>query len=429
MFFLYNLIYFFLFLIAYPVYSLIRIIKGKPPVNLLLRLGLKKIEFKKAAGRTVWIHAVSVGEVQAARPLINGLLKKRSDIAVTLSVTTETGKRIAENIFEKDVQIIPFPLDFTFSVRRYLDVVDPYAVIIMETELWPGFCYETKKRGVPLLLVNGRLSDGSYPYYRILKFFFRRVLACFSKIMVQTEEYRRRFIDIGSEPNKVEVMKSLKYDLSNFEIDADLKKRIKRELRISSKDRLFVAGSTHTGEEEILLYVYKKLLAKEPNLRLVLVPRRPQRFAEVEELIKKSGLTYCRRSGDGSSGDWKVLLVDKMGELKVYYSLAELVFVGGSIYPHGGQNLLEPAAFSVPVMFGPNVQNFQEMAEALIAEGGGFVVRDADECFRISAMFLEERQRYEKASEGAYRVIRNSQGGVEACLKAINNYLGSRKKV
>jgi 3-deoxy-D-manno-octulosonic-acid transferase len=420
---LYSLIYSVLFAVLVPLYLIVRKIKGKPPVPFLSRLGIKIRKIKESERRPVWIHAVSVGEVLAAKPLVEKLREEYPYLPLVLSVTTETGKRAAAAELPFDLYIIDLPFDFAFSVRRYLNIVKPQLVIIMETELWPRFCCELNRRNIPLLLVNGRLSEKSFPKYRIVKPLMRKVLSFFTRLIVQTERYRERFIGVGAEPEKIEVVSSLKYHKSNFDIDREIRGGIKDKCGISDNDIIIVGGSTHKGEEEVLLDVFRRLKKKHARIRLVLVPRRPERFKVVEKLIKESGFRYCLRSKSETSADWEVMLVDQLGELKIFYSFARLVFVGGSLVPHGGQNLLEAAAFSVPVLFGPYISNFEEMAGMLLSRGGGCIVNDAEAMHAAMDKFLSSRPKYNKAAAAAYTVIEDNQRGVEVVFDIARKYI------
>jgi 3-deoxy-D-manno-octulosonic-acid transferase len=423
MFIIYSFIYYLIFVLALPFYIIFRKLKGKPPIKILSRLGFKLPPVKTASGKTIWIHAVSVGEVMAARPLILQINKDYPDLSVIMSMTTETGWNTARSIYGNDVQLVDFPLDFGFSIKRYIRALKPALVIIMETELWPRFCLEMKKRAIPLILVNGRLSDTSFPKYCRIKFFIARVLRCFSFLIVQTAFYRDRFIQLGADPARIRIASSLKYHISNFDLDMKKKKDFIMKLRTVKTDLLITGGSTHEGEEDTLISVYKRLMISHPNAKLIIAPRRPERFSEVEDTIKRSTLPYFKLSEAKSTGIWQVMLADRMGELKNCYSVSRAVFVGGSLIPHGGQNLLEAAAFSVPVIFGPHIYNFLETADMLLDSGGGFMVRDESDLYKTLAFLLDNPIESETAGRAARSVIDNNQGGLEIVMSAISKFL------
>ena len=314
MFVIYSFIYFLIFALALPFYVLFRRLKGKPPIRLLSRLGFKLPRIKAASGKSIWIHAVSVGEVMAARSLILQIKKDYPELQVIMSVTTETGWNTAGAIYKDDIQLVHFPLDFSFSVRRYLNAIKPGLVVIMETELWPRFCLEIKKRAIPLMLVNGRLSETSFPKYRRMKFLIGPVLRCFSVLIVQTAFYRDRFIRLGADPAGIRIASSLKYHKSNFDLDMKKKSDLIRKLRTGKNDLLITGGSTHEGEEDALISVYKRLMKDRPDAKLIIAPRRPERFSEVEDIIIRSELPYFKLSDTKSIGIWRIMLVDRMGE-------------------------------------------------------------------------------------------------------------------
>lgn len=426
MFIIYSFIYLLLFILALPFYILIRKLKGKAPIRILERLGFRLPEVKIKT-KPVWIHAVSVGEVMATRPLIIQMKKDHPGVPIIMSVTTETGWNTAASMYKDEVQLIHFPFDFRFSVRRYLKSVNPALVIIMETELWPRFCLETKERGISLMLVNGRISETSFPQYMRMRFFFRKILRCFSVMIVQTSLYKDRIIKIGAEPMRIKIAPSLKYHVSNFETDPQKVKNLTGKLGLGRKNLIITAGSTHEGEEDIILSVYKKLLKNHPDIKLMIAPRRPQRFAQVEALIIKSGLTHAKLGNPIAMNDRNIILIDRMGELKNCYSISDIVFVGGSLIPHGGQNLLEAAAFSVPVIFGPYIYNFTETADMLLNSGGGFMVKNESELFNTVQYLLENPAERETAGKAARSVIDHNQGGLAIVMSEISKLLENNK--
>ena len=423
MFIIYSLIYSLTFIIALPFYLLFRKIKGKASIKIKNRLGFGLPVFSFSGKKPIWIHAVSVGEVLASKPLVMQLQKNYSDMPIVMSVTTQTGWNTAVSVFGDSVILTNFPFDFGFSVKRYIKHFHPQSVIIMETELWPRFCRTVKKFSIPLILVNGRISVTSLPQYRRMKFFVKRVLGLFDLLIVQTALYRERFIEIGAEAKKIIIAPSLKYHRSNFELNEEQKKKFLRATGFGKNDVIITGGSTHQGEEDALLSVFNSLSKDRPDLRLIIAPRRPERFAEVEMLIAKSGLSYVKRSDLNIKRSWKIMLLDKMGELKSCYSVSRIVFVGGSLIPHGGQNLLEAAAFSVPVLFGPHIYNFIETADMILDSGGGFMVRDERELHNTFSFLLENSLECETAGRAARSVIDANQGGLDIVMSSLRRYI------
>lgn len=326
---------------------------------------------------TIWVHAVSVGEVMAASRLIELLDGIDPNLPVVISTTTQTGQAMARERFGAKPQsdgthdsascVFYYPLDFGWIVRRYLRVLRPRILVLIESELWPRMLMEAHSAKIPVIVVNGRVSDRSLPRYRALRWFWRPFLRNLTRVMAQSEQDRRRFIDIGVPPNSVKVAGNLKYD-----VRAPGESVIAKELRahLAKGAKVIVAGSTLQGEEAYLLQAFRELLSQFPELVLILAPRHPERFAAVEKLIEETQLPCCRRS------DWllrpagiaasSVFLLDSMGELASIYSLASVAFVGGSLVPAGGHNPLEPAQFAVPIVMGPYTENFRGMVATLL---------------------------------------------------------------
>jgi 3-deoxy-D-manno-octulosonic-acid transferase len=423
MFIIYSIIYSLIFIIALPFYIIYRKIKKKSSIKIKNRLGFELPVINSSVTKPIWIHAVSVGEVLASKPLILQLQKEYPDLQLVMSVTTHTGWNTAVSTFGDSVLLTNFPFDFGFSIKRYIRHFNPQLVIIMETELWPRFCRTVKKFAIPLILVNGRISVISFPQYRKMRFFLKSVLSCFNLLLVQTALYRERFIEIGADDKKIIIAPSLKYHSSNFELDKEQKKKFVRETSIEEKDVIITGGSTHMGEEDVLLSAFNKLSKDQADLKLIIAPRRPEHFADVDAMLAKSGLSYVKRSDPEIKKNWKIMLLDRMGELKSCYSMSRVVFVGGSLIPHGGQNLLEAAAFSVPVVFGPHIYNFLETADMLLDSGGGFMVRDERELHQTFAFLLKTPLECETAGKAARSVIDANQNGLDIVMSLLKKYI------
>lgn len=331
-----------------------------------------------AGRRTIWIHAVSVGEVMAARRLVALLGEANPQMPVIISTTTGTGHQVARDLFDaaprsgndpSATRVFYFPLDFRWIVRRYLRALRPGILILMESELWPRILVEAHRTEIPVVVANGRISDRSLPRYRALRMFWRPFLSRISRVLAQTEQDRQRFIEIGVSPELVETVGNLKFDVRSSG-DSSVTQHLLENLLPASK--VIVSGSTLEGEEHLLLIAFRELLARIPGLILVLAPRHPERFTEVEALIRQMPLPSVRRS------EWiqhpcplapgSVFLLDSMGELASVYSIASVAFVGGSLVPAGGHNLLEPAQFAVPILTGPYTGNFRGMVATLLLE-------------------------------------------------------------
>ena len=368
-----------------------------------------------------WIHAVSVGESAVAVPLVEGIRRRWPELGVVASTITPTGARIvAERLAGRAVHRY-FPVDLPGPVRLALDAARPRFFIAIETELWPNFLRALAARGIPAMIANGRISDRSFRRYRRVRWLMRRVLANVSVVAMQSEEVARRIIALGALPERVVVTGNLKSDLLPGASD-DLEWR--QRLGLDAGDRLWIAGSTHRGEEALVLDAFVHAKARCPGLALLLAPRHPERAGEVEELIRARGLTAARRSRlpqDAARG--AVTILDTVGELAQLYALAEVVFVGGSLAPVGGHNMLEPAMRGKPVLFGPHTSNFREGAELLQMSGGGLVVKDGDELARELTRLLEDRDLAHRMGQAARDAFAGRQGAVSATLDLIARHL------
>jgi len=368
-----------------------------------------------------WIHAVSVGESAVAVPLVEGIRRRWPELGVVASTITPTGARIvAERLAGRAVHRY-FPVDLPGPVRRALDAARPRFFIAIETELWPNFLRALAARRIPAMIANGRISDRSFRRYHRVRWLMRRVLSNVSVFAMQSEEDARRIVALGAPPERVVVTGNLKSDLlPGASDDPEWRQR----LGLDAGDRLWIAGSTHRGEEALVLDAFVHAKARCPGLALLLAPRHPERAGEVEELIRARGLTAARRSRlphDAARG--AVTILDTVGELAQLYALAEVVFVGGSLAPVGGHNMLEPAMRGKPVLFGPHTSNFREGAELLQMSGGGLVVKDGDELARELTRLLEDRDLANRMGQAARDAFAGRQGAVSATLDLIARYL------
>ena len=337
----------------------------------------------ESADRPLWIHAVSVGEVRAVTPMLDLLSKQlEGKSGLFLSTVTVTGQNTALAECEVADEIFYFPMDLPFAVGRALDRVRPSVFVTAETEIWPNFLYSCIRRGIPIVMVNGRISDRSFKRYRSFRWFFRPILDGINAFLMQSEEDARRIIAMGAPADRVFSTGNTKYDRKLAPAE------LPEEVQMWADGRfLLVAGSTHKTEEEIVL----RLLSWEglQNTLIALVPRHPERFEEVAMLLEDSGIAFFRYSDvkKGNAAAGNVTLVDAMGVLEAFYSIADAAFVGGSLVPVGGHNLLEPAAFGIPVVSGPHLENFREISDVLIKSGGCVVIEDSKSLAEIIQRF------------------------------------------
>ncbi|MDR6164380.1 lipid IV(A) 3-deoxy-D-manno-octulosonic acid transferase [Pseudomonas fluorescens] len=373
----------------------------------------------------IWVHAVSVGESIAAAPMIRALLERHPALPITVTCMTPTGSERIQALFanEPRIQHCYLPYDLPCAAARFLDRVQPKLAVIMETELWPNHIHQCAKRGIPVALANGRLSERSARGYGRFSKLTAPMLAEMSLFAIQTEAEAQRFRDLGARPQTVEVTGSIKFDLT---IDPQLLQRA-AELRSQwqAQDRpVWIAASTHEGEDEVLLDAHRRLLSSHPDALLILVPRHPERFNAVFELCQREGFATVRRStGAKVDAQTSVLLGDTMGELLFLYALADSAFVGGSLVPNGGHNLLEPAALAKPVLSGPHLFNFLDIA-AQMREAGALVEVDDAEGLAIEVQRLFELPRdAQRMAEAGLAVMRRNQGALQRLLDSLGRLI------
>lgn len=374
----------------------------------------------------IWVHAVSVGETMAVKPLLRELKQRFPERPILLSTVTETGRSIAEKIAEADV-VVYFPFDFGFAVSRALRLVSPSLVIVVETEIWPNFLRLARRRGIPAVIVNGRISDRSFPRYLRFSRFFAPILSNLSALCTQSEEDARRIVAIGAPAQRVFVTRNLKYDLPVNTFTPTEREKLRNRYRLPPEALVITAGSTHAGEEEAVADSYARLVRERPGLFLVLVPRHPERAAEVGTILEGKGIPFVRRStldGAPEPAAGGALLVDTIGELMDLYALSDLVFVGGSLVPVGGHNLLEPASVGAPVLFGPHMHNFREITELVLAADAGGQVEDRAGLEAALRRLLADEPRRRSMGKNGIRLMAEQGGAAARHMEIIGRFLG-----
>lgn len=367
----------------------------------------------------IWIHAVSVGEVNLVAPLIAELRRRRPGWAFVLTSTTDAGLELAQRKYP-DIASCYAPLDFSWAVRRAMRRIRPAMLMLVELELWPNLIRAASEAGASVAVVNGRLGERSFRGYRRIRRLLHSTLERIAVVGVQNEEYRGRFEQLGVDPRRLSITGSLKFDGAC----ADRGNRRTRDLaelaQLGADDVVFLAGSTQAGEESASLDTYRALAADHPQLRLILVPRHPERFEEVAQLCRRSGLRLARRSewlpssagakGGATGEPWQVLLVDTVGELGAWWGTAQIAFVGGSFGDRGGQNMIEPAAYGAAVSFGPNTWNFRDIAAALLARDAAVVVADGKALTAFVRYCLKDRNFAHGLGSRAQQLVRENLG-------------------
>ena len=414
MIFLYNFIL--LFSIPFVFFYLLK--KGGVKERLGFILPGKK--------RGIWIHAVSVGEVKAAEPVIKLLRKNLPETPIFLSTVTSTGREVARKSLGKWVDyLFYFPLDFPFSVIKVIFSLRPRLIILMETELWPNLLYFSHYFSVPIILANGRLSPASFRNYSRFSFFLKPFLAYFSSILVQTERDKKGFLKLGFPGQLLKVVGNTKFDHYSLPSPSG-----KDSLPASSPPDVYpviCAGSTHPPEEKLILRIFRKVKEEYPGAKLILAPRHPERVKEVEKLIPAS-FSYVLRT-EMSSREWSetILILNTVGELQNFYSLADVAIMGGTFVPVGGHNPLEPLFHRVPVIFGPHVFNFSEIF-SLIEGRGGIKVDNEEELEKVLLAWLRKRNDLEREGEKGYHLIAKNRGASERIWEEVKAVVSSRER-
>jgi 3-deoxy-D-manno-octulosonic-acid transferase len=360
-----------------------------------------------------WVHAVSVGEVMAAVPLVQALRARWPAADVVVSTVTATGERVARARLGETAAMLTFPLDFRGAVRRTVRQVDPACFIALETELWPNLLRALREAKVPAVLANGRISDRSYRRYRWVRGLFRRVLRDIELFCMQSEEDARRIISLGAPPERVLVTGNLKMEAPSGDAGAE---QLWRRLLHLGQAPVVVAGSTHRGEETIVLDAFQAVQPAADGVRLVLAPRHPERLDEVETLARSRGLPVVRRSRVSPGNGAPVVLLDTMGELASLYAVADVIFVGGSLVPVGGHNVVEPALHAKAVLFGPHMSNFRDAAAMLLRADAAIQVGDGPALASALERLLGDAPARQALGQAAWRAVRAHQG---ACVRTI----------
>ncbi|MEI2267559.1 lipid IV(A) 3-deoxy-D-manno-octulosonic acid transferase [Erwinia sp. CGal63] len=373
----------------------------------------------------ILLHSVSVGETLAAVPLVRALRHRYPTMPITVTTMTPTGSERAASAFGKDVHHVYLPYDLPGSMNRFLDNVSPRLVIIMETELWPNMIGQLHARKIPLVIANARLSERSAKGYGKLGKFMQRLLQKITLIAAQNEEDGERFVTLGLKRSQLAVTGSLKFDIS---VTPELAARaVTLRRQWAPRRPVWIATSTHDGEESIILEAHRKLLARFPDLLLILVPRHPERFDTAREMAQKAGFSYTlRSSGEIPSGSTQVVIGDTMGELMLLYGIADVAFVGGSLVERGGHNPLEAAAHAIPVLMGPHIFNFKDICAKLQQADGLITVTDADSLDKEIGNLLTDEDYRLYYGRHAVEVLHQNQGALQRLLQLLEPYLPQR---
>jgi 3-deoxy-D-manno-octulosonic-acid transferase len=426
--YLLNLAYLAIVIVALPWLVVQSIRTGKYREGFGQKL-LGRVPRRTSAARCIWLHAVSLGEVSLIGPLVAELRRRHPDFELVISTTTLTGRALATSRYPEHT-VFYCPLDFTWAVRRAVARLRPDLLVLAELELWPNLIAAARAAGAQVAIVNGRLSDRSFRGYRRIGPLARRCLAQVGLVAAQNRQYAERFVELGAADDSVHVTGSLKFDGAQADRDNPKTAQLRELAGFAGDDIVFLAGSTQEPEERLAIEAYRALAPGHPRLRLVIVPRHPERFEEVARLLASSGLIWERRSGwneRGGSSVARVLLVDKVGELAAWWGTAAVAYVGGSMGKRQGQNMIEPAAYGCAVSFGPQTRNFRDVVALLLEARAAVVVHDGAELTAFVRRSLEEPTFAAALGDRAARVVASQLGATQRTTDLLDHLLSAGK--
>jgi 3-deoxy-D-manno-octulosonic-acid transferase len=415
---------------ASPLFVIEALRNGKYVVGLSQRLSrIPRINSNNLP--IIWLHCVSVGELAAARTLVDAIIDRFPSHRLVISTTTITGQNVARQMFSKQAAaIFYFPIDWAWTVRRVLRIVQPATVLIMETELWPRLFHECHHRGIPVLLINGRISARSFRRYKLVRTFMGEVLRNLFLALMQSDQDAERLRELGMPEERIRTIGNLKFDSAAAIVDDNASELLRNRFGFSGPQPLIVAASTHDPEEQIVIEAFK-LVRNQCQARLLIVPRHPERFDEVVSLLRHSGLSWSRRSHEPSPVDLgaEVILLDSIGELRAAYALADIAFVGGSIAQRGGHNVLEPAALGICVITGPHTDNFA-LATSVLLEGDAIIqlpdlspLEAPAKLASVLTELLSDNAKRREIGQKAQAVCYRNTGATERTVEAIASVL------
>lgn len=411
--FLYGLVSTIVFIILLPFYYIVRVFNGKFLYGWKEKLGFFKNP--NLGDKVIMYHGVSVGEVIALENLIKKTKEEFPDYKIVVTTGTKTGQEIAIKKFSNVADFITyFPFDIPYSVHTFLKKVNPTVVLIAETELWPIFSVTCKMKNIKLYCINGRMSDATYKIYRLFRHFFKLVLTKYTKILTQSDIDMKKLISIGAPEDRTSVMKNLKFDVKKSDEQVDL-----------GQDgyRVIIAGSTHQGEDEIVLDIFKDKIRKYNDIKLLLVPRHTTRIPKITELLNATGLTYGFRSNGDTFKEKDIIVLDTMGELGKMYSICSFAFIGGSFNKTGGHNPLEATVYGKPTITGPSIHNFRDIYWLLSRSNAGKIVKTPDELSDYIEQLLADREFYTQACKDCETVFEDQQGALEVVIQELKEIL------
>jgi 3-deoxy-D-manno-octulosonic-acid transferase len=437
---LYNIFQILSLILLSPLLLVKAIISPKYRGRILLKLGIgieELIQKLPVGQQRIWIHALSVGEVLSAHPLVKELRLARPSITLIFSASTKTGEELARNVMAKEVDLfIPFPLDIFSVARKFINLIAADLFVLVETDFWPNFIHTINRKGTPAILVNGRISQKSFARYQRFRFIFLPMFKIFKFISMQTESDAKKMIDLGVNADRVKALGNLKYDavlpdMVGWDQEQRPTSFYRQQFGISPEKVVWIAGSTHPGEEVAILTAYKRLSLLFPDLFLVVAPRDVERGREVKEIADKLGLTVRLRTAPLQDEEFPgapLLILDTMGELSRMYSFCNIAFIGGSLVPDGGHNPLEPAAFAKPILFGPYMDDFTEIASDLSEKDAAIVCHDEDDIFEVMKKLLVNHSIQKQMGEDAQALVIQHRGVTKRHIEIIQFIIDSKQK-
>ncbi len=421
---IYSALLFFALLCYFPAYWVRSRLWKRERLHFRQRCG-RGLREKDPQKKSVWIHAVSVGEVLSLQNLVREIRKMHPDWRIDFSCLTESGYRMAQEKLREADEIFFVPLDFGFIVKRFFRVLKPDAFVLAESEFWPNLLREAKKKTKGVLLVNGRISIRSFKRHNRFRFMMKKVLSQVRLFLVQTERDKGMLEKIGVDPKIIQVAGNLKAEIKLPLLSPLDLKRLRDSLGIPEGAKVIVAGSVRKGEEEPLLEAYSRARKTRPELLFILAPRHPERAGEIVKICQKYPSFQVRlRTAEKEGAGWDILILDTLGELVQFYALSDIAFVGGSLVPWGGHNILEPAFYAKPVFFGPYMDNFAHLAEIFVEEGGARILKDQKDL--VSVFSLKDKDEYLEMGRKARSTLQLLQGATEKSLRAIESFIDGR---
>jgi len=425
----YNVLLFIVSFLLIPFFAVKILFTGKYRNSIGPKFGLipKRVFEEMKGSPRIWVHAVSVGEVTAAAPIVASLRQMYPVACIVLSTSTETGQEMARRLVKDATSYIYYPLDIPSVVRKVINGVNPDIFVPVETEIWPNFIRICSERGVRIAMVNGRISPRSFGKYKKTRFFWKKIMNMIGTIGAISAIDSSRLRALGVEPSKIHVMGNAKYDSLAAGADDFLRDEMAAKLDISPGAKVFVAGSTHEGEDDVVLKAYRGLLEVYPDMLMIIIPRHPERGKSVLYLANDEGFDDCItmtriNKGDKRAGR-RIIIIDVIGELFKAYSLATMVFCGGSLVPRGGQNILEPAAWGKVVLYGPSMEDFMDEREKLEMTGGGIPVSDGDELLSEMLKLMEDSETLRIKGNAGREMVASNTGAARRYAEMIGDHL------